>query len=120
MKPKFTGGVDIALKLPPHQFEATVAFYRDVIGLKQITDKLPDIGFELGPVKLWIAAAPEMSQAELWLELFTDNFSEAAEYLKAAGVVRCDAIEPLAEGFRGGWITSPANIIHMVREPDAW
>lgn len=101
MKPKFTGGVDIALKLPPHQFEATIAFYRDVIGLKQITDKLPDIGFELGPVKLWIAAAPEMSQAELWLELFTDNFSEVAEYLKAAGVVRCDAIEALAEGFRG-------------------
>ncbi|OBY74879.1 VOC family protein [Acinetobacter gyllenbergii] len=120
MKTKFTGGVDIALKLPPHQFEATVAFYRDVIGLKQITEKLPDIGFELGAVKLWIAVAPEMSQAELWLELFTDNFPEAAEYLKAAGVVRCDAIEPLAKGFRGGWITSPANIIHMVREPDAW
>lgn len=117
---RFNGGVDIALKLPPHQFEATVAFYRDVIGLKQITEKEPDIGFEFGPMKLWIAAVPEMSQAELWLELFTDDFTEAAQYLNEAGVVRCDAIEPLPEDFKGGWITSPANIIHMVREPDAW
>lgn len=117
---RFKGGVDIALKLPPHQYEATIVFYRDVIGLKQITEKEPDVGFELGPIKLWIAAVPEMSQAELWLELFTDDFTEAAHYLNKAGVVRCDAIEPLPEGFKGGWITSPANIIHMVREPDAW
>lgn len=117
---RFNGGVDIALKLPPHQFDATVTFYRDVIGLKQITDKAPQIGFELGPIKLLIAAAPEMSQAEIWLELFTDDFTEAAQYLDKVGVIRCDAIEPLPEGFRGGWITSPANIIHMVREPDAW
>ncbi|ENX42040.1 hypothetical protein [Acinetobacter sp. NIPH 2100] len=120
MEPKFKGGVDIALKLPPHQFEATVAFYRDVIGLKQITEKGSEIGFEFGPVKLWIDVVDGMSQAELWLELFTDNFPEAAQYLNQAGVVRCDAIEPLPEGFKGGWISSPANIIHMVREPDAW
>lgn len=117
---RFNGGVDIALKLPPHQFDATVTFYRDVIGLKQITDKAPEIGFELGPIKLWIAAASEMSQAEIWLELFTDDFTEAAQYIDKVGVIRCDAIEPLPECFRGGWITSPANIIHMVREPDAW
>ncbi|MCU4379151.1 VOC family protein [Acinetobacter haemolyticus] len=120
MTTKFCGGVDIALKLPPHQFEATVAFYRDVLGLKPITDKGSEIGFEFGPVKLWIDTAPKISQAELWLELFTDNFSEAAKYLNDAGVVRCDEIEPLPEGFKGGWISSPANIIHMVREPNAW
>lgn len=120
MKTKFAGGIDIALKLPPHQFEETVIFYRDVIGLKQITEKGTAIGFEFGPVNLWIDVASGISQAELWLELFTDNFSEAAKYLRDAGVVRCDAIEPLAEGFRGGWIISPANIVHMVREPDAW
>jgi hypothetical protein len=46
--------------------------------------------------------------------------SRAAEHLARAGVVRCDPIEPLPPGFRGGWIMSPANIVHMVREPDAW
>jgi hypothetical protein len=120
MTPGITGGINIAMKVPPHQFEATVAFYRDVIGLKPFTAKAPAIGFELGPVRLWIDEAPMQSQAEVWLELFTDDFAAAAAYLAGAGVVRCDAIEPLGEAFRGGWITNPANIIHMVREPDAW
>jgi hypothetical protein len=94
MTAKFSGGVDLALKVPPHQFDATVAFYRDSV--------------------------PTMSQAELWLELYCDDFARAAEHLARAGVTRCDPIEPLPPGFRGGWITSPANIVHMVREPDAW
>ena len=44
----------------------------------------------------------------------------AADRLKKAGVPRVDQIEALGEGFRGGWIVNPANIVHMVREPDAW
>ena len=61
-----------------------------------------------------------LSQAEVWLERFTDDFRMAADHLAKAGVVRCDVIEPLGEGFRGGWITNPASIVHMLREPDAW
>lgn len=114
------GGVDIAMKVPPHQYQATLSFYRDVIGLKPVTDKAPAVGFELGPNKLWIDEAPGMSQAEVWLEFFTDDFDRAADDLAKAGVVRCDAIEPLPDGFKGGWITSPASIVHMVREPNAW
>lgn len=120
MTAKFQGGIDIAIKVPPHQHQAMVAFYRDVVGLKPITDKEPAIGLELGPNKLWLDEAPDMSQAEVWLELFTDRFDDAAAHLAEAGVVRCDPIEPLPEGFRGGWISTPANIVHMVREPDAW
>jgi hypothetical protein len=114
------GGIDIAMKVPPHQFQETLAFYRDAIGLTPITDKGPAIGFEFGPNKLWLDEAPTVSQAEVWLEFFTDDFAAAAAHLDRAHVVRCDAIEPLPEGFKGGWITSPANIVHMVREPDAW
>lgn len=120
MTARIYGGIDIAMKVPPHQFEATLAFYRDTVGLKPITEKAPAIGFELGPNKLWLDEAPGLSQAEIWLELFTDRFDEAAGQLAEAGVVRCDAIEPLPEGFKGGWITNPANIVHMVREPEAW
>jgi hypothetical protein len=120
MTAKFHGGIDIAMKVPPHQYQAMITFYRDVVGLEPITDKAPATGFKLGPNKLWIDEAPGMSQAEIWLELFTDNFDEAAAHLAEAGVVRCDPIEPLPEGFKGGWITTPANIVHMVREPDAW
>ena len=120
MTAKITGGVNIAMKVPPHQYEATIAFYRDVVGLKPFTTKAPAIGFELGPNRLWIDEAPMLSQAEIWLELFTDDFPVAADHFAKAGVVRCDAIEPLGEGFRGFWIANPASIIHLVREPDAW
>jgi hypothetical protein len=120
MAAQIKGGFNIAMKVPSHQYEATLAFYRDVIGLKPFDEKAPARGFELGPNRLWIDEAPMLSQAEVWLELFTDNSSEALEHLAKAGVVRCDAIEPLEEGFRGGWIMNPANIVHMVREPDAW
>ncbi|RUU62631.1 hypothetical protein EOC99_17465 [Mesorhizobium sp. M7A.T.Ca.TU.009.01.1.1] len=120
MTTKITGGINIAMKVPPHQYEATIAFYRDVVGLKPFTDKAPAIGFELAPNRLWIDEAPMMSQAEVWLELFTKDFLMAADHFAKAGVVRCDAIEPLGEDFRGGWITNPANIVHMLREPDAW
>ena len=114
------GGINIAIKVPSHQYEATVAFYRDVVGLPPNTGKAPAVGFTLGPNRLWVDQAPHLSQAEVWLELFTDDHAAALRHLKAAGVTRCDAIEPLAVGFRGGWISNPADIVHMVREPDAW
>lgn len=114
------GGINIAMKVPSHQFDETVRFYRDVVGLEPYDEKAPAIGFKLGPNRLWIDEARMLSQAEVWLELFTDDFPTAAQHLQKAGVTRCDAIEPLPEGFRGGWIVNPANIVHMVRTPDAW
>ena len=120
MSNKIYGGINIAMKVPPHQYEATVAFYRDVVGLEPIEDKSPYVGFKLGPNHLWIDQAPGMSQAEVWLELFTGDSSKALADLAEAGVVRCDAIEPLPAGFKGGWIVNPANIVHMVRELDAF
>jgi hypothetical protein len=114
------GGINIAMKIPSHQYEATVRFYRDVVGLKPFDAKAPAVGFELGPNRLWLDEDPTMSQAEIWLELFTDDHLGALDHLAKADVVRCDAIESLGEDFRGGWIMNPANIVHMVREPDAW
>jgi hypothetical protein len=31
-------------------------------------------------------------------------------------VVRRDEIEPLPEGFKGFWISNPANIIHLISQ----
>ncbi|MGU3522152.1 hypothetical protein ACLBW2_03515 [Enterobacteriaceae bacterium C23F] len=72
MKTEIKGGIDIALKVPPHQYQQTIAFYRNTLGLEE------------------------------------------------KGVVRCDAVEPLPEGFKGGWIMSPCGIVHMVREEGEW
>lgn len=120
MSAEFKGGIDIAIKVPPHQFQQTLDFYRNVLGLPEITDKPPATGFELGSNRLWIDEAPALSQAEVWLELFTPDFKQAEKHIADSGVVRCDAVEPLPEGFKGGWVMSPCNIVHMLREPEAW
>ena len=114
------GGINIAMKVPAHQYEAVVAFYRDTLGLEPFTDKPGNVGFIYGQNRLWLDKVENYTQAEVWLELFTPDFAAAADQLGAAGVVRNDAIEDLGEDFRGGWFINPAGIVHMVREPDAW
>lgn len=115
MAARFVGGKNIAMKVPPHQYDATVAFYRDLLGLEQIGGPAGDaVGFKFGSNNLWIDKVPSMSQAELWLEIVTDSTADAAKALANADVVRCDDIENLGEGFDGYWVSSPAAIIHLV------
>jgi catechol 2,3-dioxygenase-like lactoylglutathione lyase family enzyme len=113
--PSFSGGRNIALKVPPHQYEGTIRFYRDVLGLAPATAPGGDaIGFRFGSCNLWIDRVETMSQAELWLEVVTDDPRAAATHLAEADVVRCDAIEPLPEGFKGFWIANPCGIVHLI------
>lgn len=120
-KVKFTGGRNIAMKVPPHLYEPTVQFYRDVLGLKLIENHPPSIGFEFGSNQLWIDREPGLSQAEIWLEMITNDVAAAAELLESADVVRCDEIEQLPEGFQAFWIASPASIIHLVcDDSESW
>ena len=112
---KFDGGRNIALKVPPHQYKATVRFYGDVLGLKTADVATGDsVAFEFGANTLWIDKVPTLSQAELWLEIVTDDTAAAEKLLADAGITRCDEIEALASDFDGFWITSPATIVHLV------
>jgi catechol 2,3-dioxygenase-like lactoylglutathione lyase family enzyme len=115
---KFAAGRNIAMKVPPHLYDATIQFYRDVLGLREISKHAPSIGFEFGSSNLWIDRVPGISQAEIWLEVVTRDLDAASAHLDAAGVVRCDDIEPLPQGFQGFWISSPASIIHLVCKED--
>ena len=117
MAASFAGGRNIALKAPPHQFDATVRLYRELVGLGVLEEHPPDVAFAFGANRLLIDRVPGMSQAEIWLELVADDLPAAARHLEAAGIVRCDAIEPLPEGFEGFWISSPASIVHLVSTP---
>jgi hypothetical protein len=118
---KFSGGRNIAMKVPPHQYEATVAFYRDLAGLKQLEGFGTAVGFQFGSNHLWIDRVPGISQAEIWLELATDDTAKAATLLTRAGVARCDEIEPLPETFDAFWISSPSQIVHLVcNERESW
>lgn len=118
MKPKFTPGKNIAIKVPPHQYEQTVSFYRDVLGLERITRSSPNeyesVSLKFGDKTLWIDKIVSLSQAEIWLEIQTDDVDAAAAYLEKENVIRRDEIEPLPDGFSGFWISSPADIIHLV------
>jgi len=118
MTPEFAPGPNIAIKVPAHEYEATVSFYRDILGLRPIPGTAPSasesVRFEFGDKTLWIDRVPTLSQAEIWLELTTNDIDAATRHLNAHGCPRRDGIEPLPPDFPGFWISSPANIIHLI------
>ena len=118
MKPKFRPGPNMAMKVPSHEYAATVAFYRDVLGLPTIDapadSSTESVRFTFGDKVLWIDRVAGMSQAEIWLEIVTENPDEAAAFLSQHGCARRDEIEPLTENVTGFWVSSPCNIIHLV------
>ncbi|TPN28139.1 hypothetical protein FKO01_22425 [Mesorhizobium sp. B2-3-3] len=67
--------------------------------------------------ELQLDEAPLLSQPEVRLELSFRIFHPPPG---RPGSYAATASNPLDEGFLGGWIINPANIIHMVRESDAW
>ncbi|MGS0561448.1 VOC family protein [Microbacterium aurugineum] len=111
----FSGGRNIALKVPPHRYEATLAFYRDVLRLPEVAGPTGDAtGFVFGPCNLWVDNCPGLSQAEIWLEVVTADVEDAANVMASAGLARRDEIEDLGPGFDGFWISSPSDTIHLV------
>lgn len=116
-KASFSGGRNVAMKIPPDEYEATLGFYRDTLKLpvEALSEDSHIVTF--GGCRVWLDRETRASQAELWLEVETASAAEAAGLLARAGVVRCDAIEQLPEGFRGFWIKNPAGIVHLVCEP---
>jgi hypothetical protein len=123
MKPTFKPGRNIAMKVPFHEYDRTVAFYRETLALKELTSLAPDTEqtprFEFGDKVLWLDRVAGISQAEIWLEVVTNDLERASAYLQEQYCSRRDEIEPLPEGFRAVWIANPANIIHLVSESDA-
>lgn len=118
MKPEFEPGKNIAMKVPPHQYDETVKFYAEVLGLTKLSGDAPSstesVRFEFGGKVLWIDKVPSLSQAEIWLEVVATDVDAAARYLKDHGCIRRDEIEALPDDFKGFWISSPSNIIHLI------
>jgi hypothetical protein len=110
----FRGGLNIAMKLPPHLFEETERFYIETLGLPVLSRSDTSVQLEFGPNRLWLDRVPTMTQAEVWLEIIANDLTVADEQLRQAGTVRCDAVEPLPKDYPGFWITSPAQVVHLV------
>lgn len=118
--PKFQGGPNIALKLPPAAFDLTLAFYRDTLGLSLLERHLPHYVFQFGSNYLWLDRCAHLSHAEVWLEILTNDTTEAKLHLANNQVQRCDEIEQLPVGFDGFWIRSPSPIVHLVTQGASW
>lgn len=108
-------GTNIAVKVPPHRHAATVAFWRDVVGLPVEVEDGTSVAFTFGEARLWIDRVPTASHAEVWLELVADDLDAAAARLERGGAVRCDAIEPLPPGLDAAWIADPAGVVVLLR-----
>lgn len=113
--PTFRGGRNIAMKVPAHQFEATVEAYRQ-IGIPILERSASTVSFEFGPIRLHVDRVTNLSQAEIWLEFIATDALASADRLARAGFVRCDDVEVLPADFTGFWVTSPSSIVHLVAE----
>lgn len=114
VRPVFSGGANVALKTPPDLYDATVRFYRDTLGLPVIDTRPDSVLFEFGRVRLWVDRSEGLSTPQTWLEIRTTDPAGASGYLEREDVRRCDAVEPLPDGFPGFWISSPAGQVHLV------
>ena len=123
-EPTFTAGLNIAMKIPRQDYEATVAFYRDTLGF-EVTEEdvstMPTVSrthkVSFGPNTLWLDCVDNYSRPDLWLELQTDDLDGATRAIAAAGIQTCDEIEPLNEpDLKSHWIKNPAGIVHLLAE----
>lgn len=107
-----TPGKNIAIKVPLHRYDDTVAFYRDRIGLPVAREMENSTGFVFGNMTLWIDRVPHQSQVDVWLELFTDDPTAA---LTALGSPKRDELEPL-DSVTGHWTSDPAGTVLLLRQ----
>ena len=63
------------------------AFYRDIIGLPLVREEASSVVFEFGDKRLWLDAVGHFSQAEIWLEIQSDDIEAEVRRLEALGYV---------------------------------
>lgn len=123
-RPAFRGGVNIAMKIPRAEYDATVSFYRDALGL-EVTEE-EDTGaasvtrthrVAFGPVTLWLDRVDGYPRSDVWLQVETDDLAAATERLTEAGGTVCDEVERFADpATRAHWVKSPAGVVHLLSE----
>lgn len=120
MENQFKGGINIAIKIPKNKYEATVAFYRDVLKLeieeKPITNPTVSRTHEVkfGPNIVWLDCVDNYSQQQIWMELQTPNVATATQYLADNGIETCDELEQIPDTMH--WIQDPSGTVFILGE----
>lgn len=114
----FSGGINIAVKIPKSKYEQTVAFYRDILKLeiteKPITNKTISRTHEVkfGNNILWLDCVDNYTHSEVWLELRTPDVEKATGYLREQGIETCDELEEIPK--ENHWIMDPAGTVFIL------
>ena len=118
MRNKFSGGVNIAIKIPKRKYDETVSFYRDILNLS-VEEKpinIPTVSrtheVKFGPNTVWLDCVDNYTHSEVWLELRTPDVASAATYLESKGIDTCDEIEEIPKDMH--WIMDPAGTVFIV------
>lgn len=116
---RFSGGPNIAIKIPKSKYEATVAFYRDVLGMEVEERPIshPTISrthrMKFGTNVLWLDCVDNYSRSETWLELNVEDVTKATAYLQSKGTSTCDELEEIPENMH--WISDPAGNVFLLK-----
>ena len=118
MRNKFSGGVNIAIKIQKRKYDETVSFYRDILNLS-VEEKpinIPTVSrtheVKFGPNTVWLDCVDNYTHSEVWLELKTPDVASAATYLESKGIDTCDEIEEIPKDMH--WIMDPAGTVFIV------
>ncbi|MEQ9443587.1 MAG: hypothetical protein RIG62_31395 [Cyclobacteriaceae bacterium] len=122
MEVQFSGGINIAIKIPKSKYEATVAFYRDILKL-DVTEKPidhPTVSrthqVKFGGNTVWLDCVDNYTHSEIWLDLKTNDVAQSTRYLKSKGVDTCDELEKIPENMH--WIMDPAGTVFILGEQE--
>lgn len=116
---KFEAGANIAMKIPVHQYDATLQFYRDVLLLEvaEVPIRHPTVlqthKVKFGTFTLWLDAVKDINTSTIWLQLTTPDVPKATEYLATNGIKTFDELEQIQENMH--WIKDPAGTILLLK-----
>ncbi|MGP4041216.1 hypothetical protein ACTWP4_15150 [Gracilibacillus sp. D59] len=63
---KIEGGNNIAIKIPKYRFKETVAFKKDILGLRLKVKEEKSFAFEFGGSTLWLDCMDNYSQQDVY------------------------------------------------------
>lgn len=114
----FTGGVNIAIKIPKSKYEETVSFYRDILKFevqeKPINNPTVSRTHEVrfGNNTVWLDCVDNYTHSEVWLEIKTADVKIATDHLISKGINTCDELEEIPEDMH--WIMDPAGTVFIL------